>query len=86
MTEPAVTDPQWRDHDALSSLVEQTAEHVSVRLNPRRVVVRLVHLPTGLIVTEHGLASETEARRSAYHSLRRLLERAEESDTRQGPG
>ena len=85
MTEPAVTDHREIEDDALSALVEQTAEHVSVRLNPRRVVVRLVHLPTGLIVTEHGLASETEARRSAYHSLRRLLERAAWSDPGQVP-
>jgi hypothetical protein len=61
----------------LAWLVEETAEHVSVKLNPRRVVVRLVHRPTGVMVTEHGLASDAEARLSAYHSLRRLLEMAE---------
>lgn len=60
----------------LAWLVEQTAEHVSVKVNPRRVVVRLVHRPTGVMVTEHGLASDSEARLSAYHSLHRLLERA----------
>lgn len=63
--------------DELSWLVEQTIEHVSVKLNPRRVVVRLVHRPTGVMVTEHGLVSDSEARLSAYRSLRRLLEMAE---------
>lgn len=64
------------DLSQLSWLVEQTVEHVSVKLNPRRVVVRLAHRPTGLVVTEQGLSSDSasDARLSAYHSLHRLLE------------